>query len=208
MLDAYLSGHLSLEDFWTDGGPDRLSVYPLQNVVRKAIWSHVTLGQCDQVWWQRLKLLIDHATMAMVDNLEAMDSLIKGHRRDWQRFRANLRRTGGCLIWDQLSEMVGYSNWAIMKKKFENGSVLALGQFFSEAFYPIAQFDKSGAVISGVRDVHSAFGDDVVDSFNFLVENNARLEGRAPIDCLHDGEKRRVVRLARVAAIEQLSGSF
>ncbi len=54
----------------------------------------------------------------------------------------------------------------------------------------------------GVRDVHSAFEDDIFDSFNFLVEAHPRLEGRAPIDLLREGQKRKVIQLARVLADE------
>ncbi len=147
-------------------------------------------------------LLVEHATMAEVDELEATRRRTDKYQRDWQLFRNNLRRTGGCLLWDQLSLMAGYNSWPAMEKKFENQAVLALGTSCFEAFYPIAQFDETGTVIKGVREVHAEFGGDIVESFNFLVEKNPRLDGCAPIDVLRDGQKRCVVRLAKVQANE------
>ncbi len=77
-------------------------------------------------------LLVEHATMAEVDELEATRRRTDKYQRDWQLFRNNLRRTGGCLLWDQ-SLMAGNS-WPAMEKKFENQAVLALGTSCFEAF--------------------------------------------------------------------------
>ncbi len=202
LLDGYLSGQLTLEQFWTDDGLDRFHVDPLKNVIRRALWLQMTTGHHDSRWWGRLRELIDHAIMREVDKLEKAVPDEPEYQRDVRRFRANLRRTGGCLIWDQLTEVANHGSWGAVERKFESGALLALGKHCSSAFYPIAQFQESGAVIDGVREVHREFDGDVVWSFNFLVETNPRLNGRTPIDCLRDGEKRRVVRLARLAAIE------
>ncbi len=201
-LSAYLFGHTTLEQFWDDDGLDRFHVNPMKNFVRKALWSQLTAGQLDQAWWQRLKQLVDHATMREVDKLEEAASTTDNHKRDWQRFRTNLCLTGGCLIWGQLSEMAGYRSLGTLEKKFERGDLLALGTPCFKAFYPIAQFGERGNVIKGVREVHAEFEGDIVESFNFLVEKNPRLDGRPPIDLLRDGQKRWVIRLARVQANE------
>ncbi len=61
---------------------------------------------------------------------------------------------------------------------------------------------QTGNVINGVREVHAEFKGDIVESFNFLVEKNPRLDGRPPIDLLREGQKRWVVQLAKAQANE------
>ncbi len=127
LLDGYLSGQLTLDQFWTDDGLDRFHIDPLKNLLDQVLWAQLTKGQYDQLWWGRFNRLVDHATMAEVDKLEKAERGVREFQRDWHRFRTNLRRTGGCLMWDQLAAMAAYSRWGGIERKFENGAVLSLG---------------------------------------------------------------------------------
>jgi hypothetical protein len=88
-------------------------------------------------------------------------------------------------------------------KKVTDGRLLAVPAPSNRNVYPVAQFNNDGRSVEGLKEVRKAFGSGSPWMLlNFLVNPNARLDNRKPIDLLRAGKLDVVIEAAKHAGIQ------
>lgn len=106
---------------------------------------------------------------------------------------------GGAYTLDEVRTLMNGVTRQAVEKRVREGSLLAMTGGSNRRRYPTAQFDSDGNLIRGIKDVHQALPSrNPWFVLNFLVNPDARLELRRPIDMLKEGKVQAVVAAARL----------
>jgi hypothetical protein len=114
----------------------------------------------------------------------------------------DLKAAGGTFDLEAVCSLTHLTRQAI-HKQVTDGRLLAVPGPSNRNVYPVAQFDNDGKPVEGLKEVR-----DALDSrspwmlLNFLVNPEARLDNRKPIDLLRAGKLDAVVEAARHVGIQ------
>lgn len=128
--------------------------------------------------------------------LTARDPLAPARLRGMQVRERLLAADGGTLTAGESSEILGVSRQAIDNRR-KRGGLLAVQLGRRGYRYPAWQFTANG-VMPGLKETLAALADlSPWIQLAFLLNDNAWLDGRRPVDLLRDGEVSAVVNAAR-----------
>ena len=114
---------------------------------------------------------------------------------------ADLAANEGAFSLQQVVDFLGISRQAIDRKVREDALIAVLGPH-GRRRYPVAQFDDHG-IVPGLEDVlNSLPSKNDWFRLNFLVNEDARLGGRRPIDVLKAGDVERVIKAAKAVGVQ------
>jgi len=114
---------------------------------------------------------------------------------------ADLAANEGAFSLQQVVDFLGISRQAIDRKVRENALIAVLGPH-GRRRYPVAQFDDHG-IVPGLEDVlNSLPSKNDWFRLNFLVNEDARLGGRRPIDVLKAGDVEGVIKAAKAVGVQ------
>jgi hypothetical protein len=124
-------------------------------------------------------------------------ALLRGKRIAEEDLKAN----EGAFSLQEVVDFLGISRQAIDRKVRENALIAVPGPH-GRRRYPVVQFDENG-IVPGLDDVLNSLPS-TNDWFrlNFLVNEDARLDGRRPIDVLKAGDIDRVIKAAEAVGIQ------
>lgn len=112
--------------------------------------------------------------------------------------QSDLKAAGGAYDLEEVQALLNGVTRQAVDKRVQEGSLLAVPGPSNRRRYPTLQFDRSGVLIEGLKEVQAALP---VESpwavLNFLAREDDRLSGRRPIDVLRDGNISLVVDAAR-----------
>jgi hypothetical protein len=112
--------------------------------------------------------------------------------------QSDLKAAGGAYDLEEVQALLNGVTRQAVDKRVQEGSLLAVPGPSNRRRYPTLQFDRSGALIEGLKEVQAALP---VESpwavLNFLAREDDRLSGRRPIDLLREGYLTLVVDAAR-----------
>lgn len=133
------------------------------------------------------------------------DARARALARGLKMRRDDLARAGGTYELDDVRELMNGVTVQAVGKRVREGSLLAVPGPSNRRRYPTMQFTADGGVVPGLKAVTEAFpSKSPWMLLNFLVNPEARLGDRAPIDLLRAGQVDPVVRAAR--AVGQQGG--
>lgn len=141
------------------------------------------------------ELLVNALSAAAVTSNNA-DPLVRAKLRGIEARRRILERLGGTLSVEEVSRLIGISRQAVDKRRSQN-QLIGLTQGKRGYAYPAFQFEN-GRTIDGLKDALDALSahDPWMQSI-FFANGNDRLEGRTPVEALHQGDTVAVVRAAQ-----------
>lgn len=110
----------------------------------------------------------------------------------------DLRDAGGAYDLEQVRTLMrGVSRQAV-DKRVQEGSLLVVPGPSNRRSYPTLQFNHDGSVVPGLKDVRDALKtSNPWTILNFLSHQDARLDGRKPIELLKAGQVDLVLEAAR-----------
>jgi ribosomal protein S19 len=110
----------------------------------------------------------------------------------------DLRSSGGAYDLEQVRRLLHGVSRQRIDRRVQDGSLLAVPGPSNKRYFPAAQFGDDGAVVEGLRETQNALPTrNGFAVLNFLVNPDARLGGRRPIDLLRAGEIEPVIEAAR-----------
>jgi len=110
----------------------------------------------------------------------------------------DLRDSGGAYDLEQVRRLLRGVSRQRIDRRVQDGSLLAVPGPSNKRFYPAAQFCDDGSIVEGLRETQNALPTrNGFAVLNFLVNPDARLGGRRPIDLLRAGEVEPVIEAAR-----------
>lgn len=114
----------------------------------------------------------------------------------------DLKAAGGTFDLEAVCSLTHLTRQAIHKQVID-GRLLAVPGPSNRNVYPVAQFNSDGKPVEGLKDVRDALGSrSSWMLLNFLVNPEARLDNRKPIDLLRAGKLDAVVEAARHIGIQ------
>jgi len=109
-----------------------------------------------------------------------------------------LAKTGGTLSLQQVAGRLGVSRQTVAKK-VKRGELFTVPGPSKRRCYPAIQFDSSGAIVPGLKDVISALPTaNPYFVLNFLASPNDLSGDRPPIELLAAGDLKPVIRAAKM----------
>jgi len=115
--------------------------------------------------------------------------------------KEDLRRSGGTFDLNAVRTLLNGVSRQRIDKRIEEGSLLALQGPSNVRRFPVIQFMEDGRLVEGLKEVQEALPSrNPWAVLNFLIHEDARLDGRTPIDLLKGGEVDLVVEAARRVA--------
>lgn len=115
----------------------------------------------------------------------------------------DLRAAGGTYSVDDVRALLNDISRQAIDKRVNEGALLAVPGPSGARRFPTAQFDKHGGVVQGLKRVRKALGfSSPWAVLNFLVNGNDHLNGRRPIDVLHQGDVDPVVTAAASIGVQ------
>ena len=128
----------------------------------------------------------------------APDARARAILRGQRMMREDLKNAGGAFDLGEVSEVLGSISRQAVDKKVRDGTLLAVPGPGNRRRYPTAQFDDSGQLVKGLREVRAALPtSNPWMILNFLVNPDAMLGDRPPIALLREGRIEAVVEAAR-----------
>lgn len=125
------------------------------------------------------------------------DPLLEARRRGIAAKRMLMEAEGGSLPVGEVASQCGISTQAVNKRR-ESGTILGVRLGRRDYFYPAWQFEKDGTVLRGLSDVLACIPiDDPWMRLSFFLTEDARLEGRTPLQALREGDIESVKNAAR-----------
>ena len=122
--------------------------------------------------------------------------------RGAEAIAADLKAAGGTFDLKAVCSLTHLTRQAIHKKVID-GRLLAVPGPSKRNVYPVAQFNDDGGAVEGLKEVREALGSTSPWMLlNFLVNPEARLDNRKPIDLLRAGKLEAVVEAARHLGIQ------
>lgn len=110
----------------------------------------------------------------------------------------DLRNSGGAYDLEQVRRLLHGVSRQRIDRRVQDGSLLAVPGPSNKRYYPAAQFRDDGSIVEGLRETQNALPTrNGFAVLNFLVNPDARLGGRRPIDLLRAGEIEPVIEAAR-----------
>ena len=114
----------------------------------------------------------------------------------------DLKAAGGTFDLEAICSLTHLTRQAI-HKQVTDGRLLAVPGPSNRNVYPVAQFNNDGKPVEGLKEVRDALGSrSPWMLLNFLVNPDARLDRRKPIDLLRAGRLDAVVKAARHVGIQ------
>lgn len=111
---------------------------------------------------------------------------------------ADLRASGGAYDLQAVRTLLHGVSRQRIDKQVRDGSLLAIPGPSNRRYYPTVQFQSDGSVVRGLKAVRDALPTrNSWAVLNFLVQPDARLHGRKPIELLRAGAVDDVVGAAR-----------
>ncbi|MBZ5761960.1 hypothetical protein LAV83_21600 [Rhizobium sp. VS19-DRK62.2] len=112
--------------------------------------------------------------------------------------QSDLKAAGGAYDLEEVQVLLNGITRQAVDKRVQEGSLLAVPGPSNRRRYPTLQFDRSGVLIDGLKEVQAVLP---VESpwgvLNFLAREDDRLSRRRPIDVLREGNIALVVDAAR-----------
>ena len=114
----------------------------------------------------------------------------------------DLKAAGGTFDLEAVCSLTHLTRQAI-HKQVTDGRLFAVPGPSNRNVYPVAQFDNDGRPVEGLKEVRDALGSrSPWMLLNFLVNPEARLDNRKPIDLLRAGKLEAVVEAGRRVGIQ------
>jgi hypothetical protein len=112
--------------------------------------------------------------------------------------QSDLKAAGGAYDLEEVQALLNGVTRQAVDKRVQEGSLLAVPGPSNRRRYPTLQFDRSGVLIEGLREVQAALPVESPWSvLSFLAREDDRLGGRRPIDLMREGNLALVVDAAR-----------
>lgn len=132
----------------------------------------------------------------------APDSRARALLRGLTIAEADLQEAGGAFTPDEVRRLLNGVSRQALEKRVKDGSLLAVPGPSNRRRYPAVQFTREG-VVPGLKQVQAALPTrNPWAVLNFLVRSDDRLNGRAPIALLREGDVERVVSAARGIGVQ------
>lgn len=126
------------------------------------------------------------------------DARAKAILRGKQQAQADLRASGGTFTLDEVRTLLNGISRQAVNKKVQDGHLLTVPGPGDDHRYPTAQFLADGRPVPGLKVVQDALPTRSPWAvFNFMIQPDALLDGRKPIDVLKEGNVDLVVEAAR-----------
>lgn len=126
------------------------------------------------------------------------DARAKAILRGKLQAQADLRASGGAFTLDEVRTLLNGISRQAVNKKVQDGHLLAVPGPGDDHRYPTAQFLDDGRPVPGLKAVQDALPTRSPWAvFNFMIQPDALLDGRKPIDVLKEGNVDLVVEAAR-----------
>jgi hypothetical protein len=139
-------------------------------------------------------------TAAKVIDAEAFEPSAKARAllRGVRTAQEDLKQAGGAYELDEVRALLNGISRQAVEKRVREGALLAVPGPSNRRRFPTVQFTDDGEVVPGLREVRQALPfQNPWAVLNYLVNPDARLGGRRPIDALKAGEAAEVVEAAR-----------
>lgn len=129
----------------------------------------------------------------------APDARARAILRGIQLTENDLRAAGGTYTLEEVQIILRRVSRQSIAKRVTEGSLLAVPGPNGRRRYPTFQFGTDGSVVDGLKDVVKALPTrNAWAILNFLVNPDAALSGRRPIDLLRGGDTTQVVNAAKL----------
>ncbi len=126
------------------------------------------------------------------------DARAKAILRGKQQAQADLKANGGAYTLDQVRTLLNGISRQAVNKKVQDGHLLTVPGPGDDHRYPTVQFASDGQLVPGLKAVqHALLTKSPWAIFNFMIQPDALLNGRKPIDVLKEGNVDLVVEVAR-----------
>ncbi|MBO9171870.1 hypothetical protein J5275_26310 [Rhizobium sp. L245/93] len=112
--------------------------------------------------------------------------------------QSDLKAAGGAYDLEEVQALLDGITRQALYKRVQEGSLLAVPGPSKRRRYPTLQFDRSGVLIDGLKEVQAALPVETPwGVLDFLAREDDRLSGRRPIEVLREGNIDLVVDAAR-----------
>lgn len=129
------------------------------------------------------------------------DARARAILRGVQIAQQDLRDAGGTYELEQVQTLLHGTSRQHIAQMVSEGALFSVPGPGGQRRYPTAQFNHDGTVVEGLEAVQGALPTrNPWAVLNFLVRPDARLDGRAPIEVLKEGQVGLVVEAARRVA--------
>lgn len=109
----------------------------------------------------------------------------------------DIKAAGGAFTLDEVCQLLGPVSRQVVERRVREGRLLAVPGPSNRRVYPALQFHTDGQVLAGLREVLEALPtENPWTVLNFLVNPDAHLDYRKPIDLLKAGQSELVVQAA------------
>lgn len=126
------------------------------------------------------------------------DARARAILRGKQQALADLRANGGAYTLGEVRTLLNGISRQAVNQKVRDGNLLTVPGPGDDHRYPTAQFMSDGRPAPGLKAVQDALPTRSPWAvFNFMIQPDALLDGRKPIDVLKEGNVDRVVEAAR-----------
>lgn len=126
------------------------------------------------------------------------DARAKAILRGKQQAQADLQANGGAYTLAEVRTLLNGISRQAVNKKVQDGHLLTVPGPGDDHRYPTAQFASDGQLVPGLKAVQDALPTKSPWAvFNYMIQPDALLDGRKPIDVLKEGHVSLVVEAAR-----------
>lgn len=126
------------------------------------------------------------------------DARAKAILRGKLQAQADLRASGGAFTLDEVRTLLNGISRQAVNKKVQDGHLLTVPGPGDDHRYPTVQFLSDGRPVPGLKAVQDALPTRSPWAvFNFMIQPDALLDGRKPIEVLKEGNVDLVVEAAR-----------
>ncbi|CAN5125665.1 hypothetical protein BH10PSE6_BH10PSE6_34420 [soil metagenome] len=158
-------------------------------------------------WRMRLVNAKDHRKTDKISPLIKASAFQPGARarallRGAEAIAEDLKAAGGTFDLESICSLTRLTRQAI-HKQVTDGRLLAVPGPSNRNVYPVVQFNSDGKPVEGLKEVRDALGSrSPWMLLNFLVNPEARLDNRKPIDLLRAGKLGAVIEAARHVGLQ------